>query len=146
MVMFDHDNASGVETFKHGISRAFYDDGDITVVKTEGDMSRDAINTWASLLILTMQEWDISRPLLILHDLSHPSQGITPYTRERALDLMNHRPDGLVIYSALLLPKTFMSRILDMFIRTPVFQTSDHHLRLFNSTEEALTWLRQHKM
>ncbi|MEL7435512.1 MAG: hypothetical protein AAFN11_16305, partial [Chloroflexota bacterium] len=140
-----HDNACGVEIFKYGISRAFFDEGDIAVIKTEGDMSRDAINTWASLLILTMQEWDTSRPLLALHDLSHPNQGITPYTRQRAVDLMNYRPDGLKIYSALLLPNTFMSRILEMFIRTPRLQSANHHLKVFNCIDEALVWLRQHK-
>jgi len=136
-------NTHDTESYAHGITRTFMDDNQIVAVRTQGDMSRDAINTWASLLILTMQEWKSKRPVGALLDLTHPNQGLTPYARERTLDLMNRIPDGLTIYSAVVLPGTFMYRIIEMFLRTPAFHRRGHEIQVFRSETQALNWLRE---
>lgn len=137
-------NSQGqVEIYKHGITRSFLDNGRIVVVKTEGDMSRGGIDTWATLLILTMQEWKSDRPLALLHDLRHPAQGLTPYSRQRTIDVLRACPKGLRIYSAVLLPETFIKRIIEMFLRTPVFKRSRQRIRVFSCEEKALAWLRE---
>lgn len=131
------------ENYDYGITRAFLDDGRIVVIKTAGDMSRNGVNTWVSLLILTMQEWKSENPLAILHDLRHPNQGLTPFARERTADAVKARPENLTVYSAVLLPQTFMKRIIEMFIRTPIFQRDGHHVQVFSDKEQALEWLHQ---
>ncbi len=136
-------NSHDAEVYKYGITRSMSKDGRVTIIRTEGDMSRDAINTWASLLILTMQEWKSERPLAVLHDLTHPNQGLTPYARERTIDIVKRRPKGLVIYSAVVLPRTFMHRIIDMFLRTPIFHQQGHEVRIFPSENLAMDWLRE---
>lgn len=142
MMAFDSEsNITSHETYAYGIERLLLSNPNIAIIRTSGDMSRDAINTWASLVILTMQEWDASCPLLILNDLSHPAQGINAYARQRASDLMNYHPDGLMIYSALLFSKTFVSRIFEHLIRAPQFQRSQHHVRIFHTQDDALAWL-----
>lgn len=136
-------NSHGAETYGYGITRSYIDNGNIIIFRTQGDMSRDAINTWASMLILTMQEWKSERPIAALHDLTHPNQGLTPHARERTIDVMKRRPKGLTIYSAVVLPNTFMHRIIDMFLRTPIFHQAGHEVRIFPSESQALDWLRE---
>jgi len=137
---YDH---TPIETFKYGITRTYIDEGRIAIIKTEGNMLKNAIDTWASLLILTMQEWDAPQPIAVLHDLSHPAQGLTPYARERAADLMNYRPEGAMIYSAVVLPPTFMNKIIGQFIRLSAFQHPNHQARIFVLQDDAIVWLRQ---
>jgi len=133
---------SQTETYKYGITRTLIDGGRIVIVSTEGDMSRNAINTWASLLVLTMQEWDSERPLAILHDLTHPNQGLTPFARERTADVVKAQPEGLSVYNAILLPETFIKRIIEMFLRTPLLHLDARYTKIFSDREEALGWLR----
>lgn len=136
-------NTHDTESFAHGTTRTYMDDNQIVAIRTQGDMSRDAVNTWASLLILTMQEWKSEHPIGLLLDLTHPNQGLTPYTRERALDLMNRIPDGMTVHCAVILPGTFMYRIIEMFLRTPAFHRSGHKIEVFRSEKQALNWLRE---
>ena len=136
-------SSSKIESYGYGISRTELDNGRIVLIKTEGDMSRNAINTWASLLILTMQEWDSSKPLACLHDLTHPNQGLTPYTRERTAHVLESIPKTLTVYNALVLPPTFMYRIMEMFVRTPIFRNPRHEVRVFPTVEDGLAWLRE---
>lgn len=136
-------NPQDVEVYSFGITRSMSKDGHITIIRTEGDMSRDAINTWASLLILTMQEWKSDRPLALLHDLTHPNQGLTPYARERTIDLVKRCPKGLIVYSAVVLPRTFMHRIIDMFLRTPIFHQPGHEICIFPAENLAIEWLQE---
>ena len=65
MTVHTIDNAEG---YQYGISRSWLDNGQIALIKTQGDMSRNAINTWATLLILTLQDWDKEKPIALLHD------------------------------------------------------------------------------
>ena len=106
-------------------------------------MSRNAINTWASLLILTLQDWHKEAAIAALLDLSHPNQGLTPYTRERTAELLKHIPSNRQTYSAVVLPQSFMFRIIEMFIRTPIFRQPCHEIRVFTNRETALEWLRE---
>jgi hypothetical protein len=131
------------EHYNYGISRILLDNGRIVLIKTNGDMSRNAINTWASLIILTIQDWDKEKTLAVLHDLTHPSQGLTPYARERTTELLKYIPNTLQTYSAVVLPPTFMNRIINMFIRTPIFRHPCHEIQVFRDTESGLAWLRK---
>lgn len=131
------------ECFGYGITRTYLDEGQIVLIKTEGDMSHNAINTWASLLILTIQESDKERPLAVLHDLTHPNQGLTPYTRERTAQVLKSIPENQSTFSAIVLPRTFMNRIIEMFVRTPIFKHPSHEIRVFPERDLALNWLRE---
>lgn len=141
--MLNTGSQTPTEIYKYGITRSFIDNGRIVLVKTEGDMSRDAINTWASLLVLTMQEWNSEQPLAILHDLTHPAQGLTPFARERTADVVKARPKHLKVYNAVLLPPTFIKRIIEMFLRTPLLQNDGQYIRVFSDEDEALVWLHE---
>lgn len=136
-------NQHDAEVYNYGITRSYIGKNQIAIVRTEGDMSRHAINTWASLLILTMQEWKSERPLAIVHNLTHPNQGLTPYARERTIDLMKRRPEDMTVYSAVVLPRTFMHRIIDMFLRTPIFHQDGHEIRIFPTEQSAIDWLEE---
>jgi hypothetical protein len=131
------------ERYDYGISRLWLDKGQIVLIKTEGNMSRNAINTWASLLILTLQDWEKKAPIAALLDLSHPNQGLTPYTRERTAELLKHIPTNRPSYSAVVLPPTFMYRIIEMFVRTPIFRHPCHEIRVFTDKALGLAWLRE---
>ncbi|MEM9952113.1 MAG: hypothetical protein AAF846_10960 [Chloroflexota bacterium] len=135
-------HSSETEYYNYGITRTNIANGTIIVIGTKGDMTPDAVNTWASLLVLTMQEWDSKRPIAVIHDLTHPNQGVTPYVRQRTIDVMKQIPDDMIIYNALILPDTFIRRIIDMFTRTPIFQRENFYLRIFGCQRTAQQWLK----
>ena len=136
-------NTDNTEQFDYGITRTSIDDGAIIIVRTQGDMSRNAINTWASLIILTMQEWKSDRPLALINNLSHPQQGFTPFSQKRTQDIVDARPKDLKIYSAVVIPRTFMYSILEKFSRTLTFQQQRKNVWFFHTEEEAIEWLRE---
>ena len=136
-------NTDNTEQFDYGITRTSIDDGAIIIVRTQGDMSRNAINTWASLIILTMQEWKSDRPLALINNLSHPQQGFTPFSQKRTQDIVKARPKGLTVYAAVVIPRTFMYHILEMFSRTPIFKQTGQHVQFFNTEEQAIEWIRE---
>ncbi|MEO1287506.1 MAG: hypothetical protein AAFV93_07035 [Chloroflexota bacterium] len=136
-------HSSETEYYDYGITRTNIANGTITVIRTEGNVIPDAVNTWASLLVLTMQEWDSDRPIAVIHDLTHPNQGVTPYVRQRTIDVMKQIPENMIVYNALILPDTFIRRIIDMFTRTPIFQRENVHIRIFGCQRTAQQWLEK---
>lgn len=136
-------NTHDIEHYSHGITSKVIDDGSIVIVRTQGDMSRNAINTWASLLVLTIQDWKSKRPIAIINNLSHARQGLTPFSRERAHDIIKAIPADKTVYGAVVLPKTFMYHIIDMFSRSNIFRKQNLEMRLFNCETQAIAWLRE---
>ncbi|GAB5426377.1 MAG: hypothetical protein Crog4KO_35240 [Crocinitomicaceae bacterium] len=136
-------NTHDSKQYNHGITCSFTDNGNVVIVRTQGDMSRNAINTWASLLILTMQEWQSKRPFAIINNLSHPQQGLNPFARQRSQDVIKAIPEDMLVYSAVVLPRTFMYHIMDMFLRSRIFQKENLEIQLFNTEAQAIKWLRE---
>ena len=136
-------NTHDSEQYNHGITRTFIDDSALAIIRTQGNMSRDAINTWASLQVLTMQEWQSKRPIAILNNLSHPQQGLSPFARKRTQDVIKAIPDGMIVYSAVVLPKTFMYHIMDMFLRSKIFKKQTLEIQLFQTEQQAIAYLRE---
>lgn len=130
-----------IEQYDYGITREYIDDGQIAVITTQGDMRRAAIDTWADLSIDTMQTWKPERPILILQNLSHKDQGITPYSRKRAEDAFKQIPSQ-PLYSAIILPNSFINRVIGLFVgRQRMGQNQES--RIFTNLEDGLAWLRE---
>lgn len=138
-------NNNNVEQFSYGIERWWLDDGAIAVVKTQGDMTHDAIDAWADLLIAMLHQWanGSRRPIAFLHDLTHPNQGLTPYSRKRVNDVLAAIPDAETTFTAIVLPNTFINRIISMFVRSSPFRQNNHQTRVFTDLDTARDWLRE---
>jgi hypothetical protein len=139
----NNDKQQTTETLAYGMTRRWVDDDQIAIVKTQGDMSHAAIDAWADMLIEMLTDWPAGQDIAFLHDLRAPAQGLSPYARRRVMDILAAIPDDRPTYTAILLPHTFVNRIIMMFVRTRPFRQKQHDVRVFNTQEDALAWLRE---
>jgi len=106
-----------------------------------GDTShRSDIDAWFQFMCTVMGNWPDDITYLAVQDLSSPNFSLTPYARTRATEIYKVRPTlrGRV---AIVMPRSFIGHLLQMFIRTVrgnIFDT-----RFFLSQGDALVWLAQ---
>ncbi len=131
-----------IEYYGGGLARQWIDDNQIVIIITVGDMTHAGIDAWADLLVDTVRGWPPDRPILILHDLSHPNQGFTSYARERAADLYTALPSDREVYHALVVNVSFVRAMINFFLRRRRSSMGKLHERMFTSNREALRWLR----
>lgn len=130
-----------VEELGYGIQRSYLEEGRIVQIKTEGNMSRPAIDAWAQGYIESIQRWKKGQNIYVLSDLSHKNQGMTPYARQKANDAYKVMPPDVKAFVATILPNTIVFRLISLFIH----QRREHHIvhRLFLNREEGLSWLKE---
>lgn len=132
-----------IEQFDYGIQRIWRHDGRLVEIRTEGNMARDAIDTWAEVVMETARGWSAGSPILIFHNLSYKNQGITPYSMKRAEDTYSAVPDDPKIetYVAVLLNETLFTRMVSLFFRRNRGKYKNVHERVFTRHDSALAWL-----
>ncbi|MFW5696465.1 MAG: hypothetical protein ACOCXR_01625 [Phototrophicaceae bacterium] len=144
------DPTSQREEFDYGISRYWIEDGRICVIETQGDMRREAIDTWANAAVSLLEIWPADRPYALLHKLDSPGQGFTPYSRKRAQDIMAALPGDRVAYTAIVLADTFVNRVIGFFLRSVRHTGKEQKERVFVDMDDARHWLldqlRQHNI
>lgn len=136
-------SSTPVEHYDYGIRREWLDDHQIVMISTQGDMSRDAVDTWAELVIATAKNWTADKPIYIIHNLSARSQGFTPYSRQRAEETYDYIAAGQQAYIALVLPDGVIPRLVSLFLRRRKGSTGNIQERIFTSVEDALAWIRR---
>lgn len=134
--------AGSIEYHGGGLARQWIDDHQIVIIITAGDMTPRGVDAWADLLIDTVTHWPPDRPILILHDLSSPSQGFTTYARERAGDIYAALPADREVYHALVVNVGFVRSMINFFLRRRKRQYQRMHERMFTTNRDALRWLR----
>jgi hypothetical protein len=132
-----------IEHYDFGITREWIDDGHIAVITTQGDMRRDAVDTWVNICLDTLNNWHTDRPILSIQNLSAKMQGLTPYSSRRSEDILAQIPPHKPCYIALILPNTFISRVIGLFMLARQRFNKDQESRVFTNLGEGLDWLKE---
>lgn len=136
-----------VITYSHGITRYCMEDGQVLVVASEGDMSREAIDAWASVVRETLLGYPADRHLFVVLDLSGPRQGLTPHSSYRARELyqmvVSERIVGTSV--AVILRDSIIAQIISVFARQLASGRRDFHQRIFTNMDAALEWLHRER-
>lgn len=130
------------EYYDFGVIRSWLDDHLICYIQTDGCMERAGVDTWANLLIETIQTWPADCPIAIFQNLTHPDQGFTPYSRSRGMDVLAAVPQGHMAVSAIVMQDSFINRTLGFFIHS-IRRDDNVAIRVFTDMDEALSWLRK---
>jgi hypothetical protein len=132
------------EICDYGITLHWSEDDRIAIIATEGDMSREAVDTWARLAIKTIQSYKPGEIGYILFNMTGPGQRFTTYGAQRTLDVYRAIPPHLQGYAAVLLADTTITRMMTALLKREL-----HLLRggvvqkFFQSYENAEAWLRE---
>ncbi|MFW5696466.1 MAG: hypothetical protein ACOCXR_01630 [Phototrophicaceae bacterium] len=137
----DQGRASRVETFDYGISRYWIADGRIAVIATEGNMRREAIDSWAEATLGLMDIWPEGQPYAHIQKLDAPGQGFTQYSRQRTQELIARLPSDRPCYTAVVLADAFINRVFGFFLRTVRHNGKQQQERVFFTLDEAQAWL-----
>jgi hypothetical protein len=130
-------------TFDYGITHTWLVDGSILQVEAQGDMRREAIDSWANSILLALDAWPEDKPIFVLHKLDHPNQGFTPYSRKRAQDLTNAVPKDRPSYAAVVLRNNFVNTVIAFFLRSLRGRGANHEEQVFADYDAALDWLKE---
>lgn len=131
-----------VEDHTQGVISYTLDDGNIRVIQTEGDMSRQAVDAWATAVHHLFH--NASAPhLFAIYDMSHPRQGITPYGMKKAEETYTYIPPHCYGHVAILFPNTIIFRMAANFAARISRRYQNCEVRLFTQSADALKWLRQ---
>lgn len=138
--------SENTEQFDFGIQRIWQHNKRLVIISTLGDMSRAAIDVWAEVIIETCKNWSAGSPLLLMHDLSHKNQGITPYSLKRAEDTYKAVPDSIQFqaYIAVVFSNNLATRLASVFFYRQRGKHKNVHEKLFVDKEAAQQWLESH--
>ena len=101
-------------------------------------VSRTSWAAWAKTMMALKDECPIDHPFLSLQDNLYPDAGFTSTIREYADQVSSYRPE-LLEYSAVILPKTLVAQMVDLFLRSSHRVHSG--IRVFFNAEDGLAWL-----
>jgi hypothetical protein len=132
-----------VEIFPYDARRYRIEDGEVVVIYGSGDMSREALNAWADLVVNTVREQPVDAKVYILLDLTNPRQGFTPYTRTVIELVYKSLPTDRDIYAAVLMRDSILIQIVTGLVNRLHRTRAGITQRLFNNRDAALNWLRQ---
>ena len=127
--------------YDFGVIRAWLEVKQISYIQTDGCMQRAGVDTWADLVIDTINTWPGDHPITILQNLTHPDQGFTPYSRSRGMDILAAIPEGRRAFTAIVMRDSFVNRTLGFFINS-IRHDDTVVIRIFTDADKALTWLR----
>ncbi len=135
---------NSVEYFDYGITRTWLHGKRLAIIKTEGNMSRPAIDIWADLTIQTMQHWEAGFPMLIMHDLSSKNQGLTPYGMKRNNDIRRRIPRNGPVYIAVVFKNTALVKLAFSLIRKGSEFPTNVGVQIVNTPEAGVRWLEKY--
>lgn len=120
-------------------------DGKLTIYKvTRGD--RDTVELWAREVVARTTDLQPDVMPLVLHDFSFPQLDFSPFMRRRAEEVANEigtRPVKIAItFPNNTLLSSLIAQILQNFQRTILRAHPERTVRLFESREAALEWLK----
>jgi hypothetical protein len=100
--------------------------------------TRNVVDTWISSVKTVMADWPMTQPYLVIHDFRDGNIAFTPYARSHTEELIKI-PIGVPGYAAIILPRTFVSTVIRLFMR--VQKSGGIENRLFFDYDEGLAWL-----
>jgi hypothetical protein len=133
-----------VETYPYGITREWQHNKRLVIVQTQGDMSDEAVNEWADLLLKTFSEMPEEGAFFFIDDLSHPNQGITPNAMKRGREVLSATPrTRKQLYFAVVLANSFINRLTAVLMKQFMSWNSNVVYGIFTSREDANKWVME---
>lgn len=129
--------STGVQHISPGLSLEWLYDHRMVYI-TLKNMSRDTVDLWVNTLAPIMKDWPREKSFRVLYDATDPRISLTPYLRTRLAEF-NKVSGGMTGRAGLLMAKTFVAQITQLFLRSqyhPTIQT-----RIFFDRDEAMSWI-----
>ena len=133
-----HLNGAGTEHYKNHI-REYLED-DIVVVRGSGEMSREATDAFAELLLDTVYRAEGS--LQMVMDVSHRNQGFAPYSVYKMNHVLKQISDETQLWIAVIIKNFVTARLVDVFLRRKFGRNKKRHFRIWADFDKGLTWLQ----
>ncbi len=127
-----------VERLSQAVTREWLYDGQI-VVYTLADVRRESVDTRVNAFQADMGVWPADRLFRVMHDFSTPGAVATPYSRARAQEIIDLRPE-IRARVAVILSGTVFNRLIHLFLNRQRSSTTRIR-RTFMSREQAIAWL-----
>jgi hypothetical protein len=128
----------------YGIKLEWSADGEIGIISTEGDMSREAVDTWADLTIRTITQFPTGKTGYLVLNMTGPKQGYTPYAARRTVDVYRAVPAHTRGYAAIVMRDSLLIRMMRALIRKEMhLMRGGVTQRFFTSLDEAMQWIQQ---
>lgn len=120
-------------------------DGQLNIYTvTSGD--RETIDLWVKEVVARTRAFESPAAPLVLHDFSYPKLGFNPYMRssaQRITDEIGTRPVKIAIaFPATSLMRGLILPILQIFQRRTITKYPERTMKLFDSRDAALQWLK----
>lgn len=126
------------EDLGQGIARVRLTDEPLVIFSIE-NTHRSSVDTWVNAVKQTLDSFPPGASCYMLHVVS-PRGALTPYARERAMEVLYHRVDmkacvGVVVANNL------MGHVIKIFAENQ--RPANLETRVFFSQDDGLAWLRQ---
>jgi hypothetical protein len=132
---------SSVYDCGQGVTREWLYDKRILVV-TRSTTTRESVDVWFNVLKQSHEEWPSDKVYLLLSDFS-AGYAHSPYVTARTKELAALPRKGYMIYTAVVLPKSFTLSLVAMIMNSVQhLRRRDLYVRLFFDRAEALAWLK----
>ncbi|HLA45573.1 MAG TPA: hypothetical protein VJZ27_19145 [Aggregatilineales bacterium] len=131
------------EHFAYGVTRMQCFDGQVVIITNRGDMSRHAIDEWFEVVYDTLDNPSADTSIRLCLDLTHPNQGVTPYSMSRIPELYQLADVKSHVQAKIAI--VFHSRMLTR-IFTGIFKRIGENRasvreEIFLSQDDAMAWL-----
>lgn len=117
------------------------------VVFEVSNSDRDSIDVYIESNLETLKEWDKSKPLYMIQDVSNEAVSLTPYLQGRLKEVMVYIKDNqMQVCTALVLTNNLSGQMSRVFGR--LFTTNVRHVKqsYFTDMASARNWIAsQHK-
>lgn len=131
------------EQYPFGISRVWEYNNRLAIIRSSGDMSRPAIDTWAEVCLRTLDEWPPGQPVFVYQDLSHPNQRQTIYATSVVRQMLGQIARDKRIFVAIALKDTLTNRFYSMILRAFSAANPNFTYTFTTSTDDAYAWIVQ---
>lgn len=133
-----------IENYPYGITLEWRHGKQLAIIQTQGDMSNEAVDVWADLLIKVLREMPEEGSFFFIDDLSHPNQSITPHAMQRAREILGVIPrTRRGVYFAIVLANSFVNRMGAVLMKQFLSWNSNVVYGMFTSRADADQWIME---
>lgn len=133
-----------IENYPFGITFEWRYEKRLAIVQTQGDMSNEAVDIWAELLMKVLKEMPEEGAFFFIDDLSHPNQGITPHAMKRGREVLSATPRTRKgVYFAVVLANSFVNRMTSVLMKQFLSWNSNITYGMFTSRADADKWVME---
>lgn len=118
-----------------------------TVIFTMSDSSRESVTAYIDGNLDVLKNWDKSKILYTIQDISGPAVMLTPYLKDRLNEVTDHiKSNRLYVRTAIVMENNFTGQVMRAFGR--LFTINARYLRqaYFTDMAQAQEWIRKQQI